>query len=100
MRALSQIVVWTRRLFEAFDEDGFLRRELVPVEVLLHDAFEVGHAAVTQLRVADGYLHSVLGGSGLYLERTLLTGEEDVGEESLGGDGEIAQSATAQPGDG
>lgn len=88
------------RLFEALDQDTFRPGELVPVEVLLHDAFEAGHAAIMQLGVADGYPHGVPDGFGLYLERALLAREEDVGEKRLGGDGEIAQSAATQARDG
>ena len=85
---------------EAFDEYGPLGGDLVPVEVLLHDAFQVGHATRLQCGVADRYSHAVSAEFGLHLERAALGGEQDVGEEGLGGDGQIAQGAAAQPGDG
>ncbi len=69
------------------------------VEVLLHDAFEVAHTASSQLGVPEGYSHGVSGDLGFHLQRAaFLDGEEDVGEDGLGGDGEIAQGAAAQPG--
>ena len=60
------------------------------VEELFHDLFEVSHAAVTQLRVVDGYSQSLSGSFGLYLKRALFSGEEDIGENGFGCDGEVA----------
>ena len=69
----------------------------MPVEVLLHDAFEIAHTASPQLGVPESYSHGVSGAFGLHLQRaTFFNGEENVGEDSLGGDGEVAQGAAAQ----
>ena len=70
------------------------------VEKLFHNAFETGHAASSQLGVADGDPDGVAGGFGLYLENATLAGEEDVGEDGLGSDGEVTQGTTTQPSDG
>jgi hypothetical protein len=71
------------------------------IEVLLHDAFEIAHTALPQLGVPEGYSHGVSGDLGLYLQRAaFFNGEEDVGEDGLGGNREVAQGATAQPADG
>ena len=70
------------------------------VEKLLHNAFETGHAAYSQLGVADGDPDGVVSGFGLYLENATLAGEEDVGEDGLGSDGEVTQGTTTQPSDG
>ena len=76
---------------EAFDEHRLRWGEFVFVEELSHNAFEVGHAAFPHFGVADAYLQGVLGGLGLYLEgAAFFNGEEDVGEDGFGGDGEVA----------
>jgi hypothetical protein len=51
------------------------------------------------LGVTYRYPHGVPRGLGLYLKcATFFDGEEDVGEQGLGGDGQVAQRAAAQPG--
>ena len=60
------------------------------IEELFHDLFEVSHTALPQLGMADDYLQNVPGGFGLYLERALFSGEEDIGENGFGCDGEVA----------
>ena len=92
--------MWLRWSAGTFDEHRSCWGELVSVEKLFHNTFEASHTASLQLGVPDGDPDGVAGSFGLYLENATLAGEEDVGEDGLGGDGKVAQGTTTQPGNG
>src|SRR5215211_6555461 len=76
------------------------RGDLVPVQKPLQYPREVAHPAALELGVCDPHLESIVREAGLYLEYDPLRGEEDVGEDGLGGDGEVVEPPPAQPGHG